>query len=240
LEMIREDTALYPEHRVNFFPLLDAAIRNCFQLVVNLPEPLLTLIIQAVLWSMQHTIRSISELGISLIVELIVRLRDLYPVETRQEFYRRYFMEILTHVIAVVSDYNQVPFVGLTNLAQAVCELFASVEKDITVSLNGQSENSEYVYTVITELFTKHFPNLSKDQVRVAIKGFFCYNSSLEKMREHLRDFLVQIKEDAGCDTADLFLEEKEKEIQRIQEEKMRVPGIQNPNDIKNEEAMTS
>jgi hypothetical protein len=35
-------------------------------------------------------------------------------------------------------------------------------------------------------------------------------------------------------------LEEKEKEIQCIQEAKMLVPGIQNPNDIKNEEAMTS
>lgn len=63
LEMIKEDTSLYPEHRVNFFPLLDAAIRNCFQFVINLPENLLTLIVQAVLWSLQHTIRSVSELG---------------------------------------------------------------------------------------------------------------------------------------------------------------------------------
>jgi hypothetical protein len=35
-------------------------------------------------------------------------------------------------------------------------------------------------------------------------------------------------------------LEDKEKEIQRIQEEKMAVPGIQNPHDIRAEEEMTS
>lgn len=63
LEMIKEDTALYPEHRVNFFPLLDAAIRNCFEMVVQLPENLLSLILQAVLWALQHTIRTVSELG---------------------------------------------------------------------------------------------------------------------------------------------------------------------------------
>lgn len=167
LEMIKEDTSLYPEHRVNFFPLLDAAIRNCFKLVVNLPDNLLTLIIQAVLWSLQHTIRSISEMGISLVVEIIVRLRELYPVDVRQNFYRRFYMEILTHVVAIVTDYNQVPFVGLTNLAQAVCELFACAEKDINVSLNAQNPqfvggNSEYIFEVISDLLSKHFPNLTK------------------------------------------------------------------------------
>lgn len=73
-------------------------------------------------------------------------------------------MEILTHVIAIVTDYNQVPFVGLTNLAQAVCELFACAEKDINIPLNEQNlqaGNSEYVYQAITELLGKHFPNLT-------------------------------------------------------------------------------
>jgi exportin-1 len=212
LEMLKEDTSLYPEHRVLFFPLLDAAIRNCFQFVVMLPDNLLVLIIQAVLWSLQHTIRSISEmgkyqflvlnlnlfLGITLVVEIIKNLRQLEPVEARQNFYRRFYMEILTHVIAIVTDYNQVPFVGLSNLATAICELFACAENDITVPLNEQGfvqgGNSEYIFEVISDLLVKHFPNLTKDQIRVTIKGFFSYNMSQEKMREHIRDFLVQIK----------------------------------------------
>lgn len=66
----------------------------------------------------------------------------------------------------------------------------------------------------------------------MTIKGFFSYNRSPPKMREHIRDFLVQIKEDVGADTADLFLEDKEREVQRMQEEKNCIPGIQNPHDI--------
>ncbi len=44
------------------------------------------------------------------------------------------------------------------------------------------------------------------------------------------------IQEEAGEDTADLFLEEKEAEIQKVQSEKRAIPGIQNPNDIDEEE----
>lgn len=93
-----------------------------------------------------------------------MRLRELYSSELRQSLYQRYYMEILTHVIAIVTDYNQVPFVGLTNLAQAVCELFACAEKDIQINLNtqgGLQNNSEYIFGAISTLFSTHFPNLT-------------------------------------------------------------------------------
>jgi hypothetical protein len=35
---------------------------------------------------------------------------------------------------------------------------------------------------------------------------------------------------------ADLFLEEKEQEIQRIQNEKQAIPGVRNPNEMPEEE----
>jgi hypothetical protein len=96
-----------------------------------------------------------------MVVEMVVRLRKLNPMDLRQSIYQRYFMEILTHVIAIVTDYNQVPFVGLTNLAQAVCELFACAENDIQVSLNTSQSNTDYIFGVISNLFSTHFPNLT-------------------------------------------------------------------------------
>lgn len=30
-----------------------------------------------------------------------------------QAFYQRYYMEVLEHVLSVVTDHNQVPFVGM-------------------------------------------------------------------------------------------------------------------------------
>ena len=50
-----------------------------------------------------------------------------------------------------------------------------------------------------------------------------------------MRDFLIQLKEFAGEDNSDLYLEEKEAEVQRrLQEERenaMRIPGLVKPTD---------
>ena len=298
LEMIKEDTSYYPEHRVAFFQLIDAAVRSCFdQEVMGLPENIVSLVVQAILWAIQHTIRVVAEIGASLrggaecepralsgillIVEIIERLRDAHiNQEQRQQFYQRYYVEMLTHVIGVVTDHNQVPFVGLANLSEAVCQLFACVESDIKVPLGtaaSADKNIDFVSETIGNLLAVHFPNLTqcvscprlqpccsatrthfRDQIRVTIKGFFSYNRNTVKMRDHIRDFLVQIKvckivdgfcrcrtlrflcfqEETGADTADLFLEDKEKELQRIQAEKSMVPGIQNPHDIEDDEQM--
>ncbi|CAD5232029.1 unnamed protein product [Bursaphelenchus xylophilus] len=237
LEMIQAETSQYPEHRVNFFQMVQAATTSCFDVVIKLPEKMLSLIVQSLLWALQHTIRTVAEIGIQMITELIKRLRE-YPNEAlRQKFYQTYYTEMLTHVMGIVTDHNQVPFVGLGNLAEAVCQLFICAESDITVNLSPNQSNVEHIADSMAQILQRHFTNLNGDQIRVAIKGFFSYNRVQPKMRDHIRDFLVQIKEDAGADTADLFLEEKEKEIQRMQEEKNQVPGIQNPHEIDEEMA---
>jgi exportin-1 len=47
-----------------------------------------------------------------------------------------------------------------------------------------------------------------------------------------------KFQEEAGEDTSDLFLEEKEAEIQKTQQEKLSIPGVQNPNDVVDDEDM--
>ncbi|VDM27081.1 unnamed protein product [Toxocara canis] len=65
-----------------------------------------------------------------------------------------------------------------------------------------------------------------RDQIRVTIKGFFSFNKDTAKMKNHLRDFLVQIKEQIGEDTSDLFIEEREQEIQNAQNAKNEVDSF--------------
>ncbi|XP_045076406.1 exportin-1-like [Coregonus clupeaformis] len=76
-------------------------------------------------------------------------------------------------------------------------------------------------------------------QVKVFVTGLFSLNQDIAAFKEHLRDFLVQIKEFAGEDTTDLFLEEREASLRQAQEEKhklqMSVPGILNPHEIPEE-----
>jgi len=240
LEMINKDMEAYPEHRINFFQMLSAIDRHCFNVLIALPDTTLVLVIQAIVWAFKHSMRNVAELGIDILKDLLVKVAMMENKTVAQVFYQKHFMSILEHVLGVVTDHNQVPFIGLTNLSEAICLLFQAAESSIEVPLNEANpsqSNMDYVYEAIATLFRSHFSkNLTDAQIRITIKGFFSFNRQLSKMREHVRDFLVQIKEEAGEDTADLFLEEKEAEIQKVQSEKRAIPGIQNPNDIDEEE----
>ena len=76
----------------------------------------------------------------------------------------------------------------------------------------------------------------SSAQIRIIIKGFFDLDQNLPAFKEHLRDFLVQIKETAGDDTSDLYLEEREETLKKAAEDKRKiqesVPGILNPHEL--------
>lgn len=64
-------------------------------------------------------------------------------------------------------------------------------------------------------------------------------DQNLPAFKEHLRDFLVQIKEYSGDDTSDLYLEEREEALKKATYEKRRiqesVPGILNPHELPEE-----
>ena len=70
-------------------------------------------------------------------------------------------------------------------------------------------------------------------QIKVFIEGLFSFDQDDSAFKEHLRDFLVQIREFAGEDNSDLFLEEREAAIKLAQGDKrkiqMSVPGILGP-----------
>jgi len=96
--------------------------------------------------------------------------------------------------------------------------------------------NMDFISEFVGNLLKQAFPHLTIAQIRVTVKGFFSFNTDTVKFKEHLRDFLVQIKTYVGEDTSDLFLEEREKDIQDAQVEKQKVhreiPGMLNPYEL--------
>jgi exportin-1 len=112
LEMINKDMEAYPEHRINFFQLLSAVNRHCFNVLIGLPESVFNLIIQAIIWAFKHSMRNVAELGVEMLKELLIKVATLEDRAAAQKFYRHHFMTILEHVLGVATDHNQVPFVG--------------------------------------------------------------------------------------------------------------------------------
>ncbi|XGW05720.1 hypothetical protein V3C99_016238 [Haemonchus contortus] len=240
LEMINKDMEAFPEHRTNFFQLIHALTVECFQVFLALPPEQLSYIIDAVVWAFQHSMRNVAEIGLDILKDMLDRVEFL-PREQSQPFYKRFYMQILQHVLAVVADSSQVHVAGLTYYAEVLCRLFKACEFLITVPLNDDNpkqSNVDYIYEYIANIFVQHFTNLTEGQIRVIIKGFFSFNTDQGGMRNHLRDFLVQIKEFNGEDTSDLFLEEREAEIQAVQAKKNAVPGMLDPNAMADEDEM--
>uniref|UniRef100_A0A0N4ZS17 Exportin-1 n=1 Tax=Parastrongyloides trichosuri TaxID=131310 RepID=A0A0N4ZS17_PARTI len=237
LEMIKDDMVAFPENRVNFYKLLHALFSTCDEAIFEFPVEQMETIIQAIAWGAQHQLRDVAETAIDLISN-ILRNVDYLPLPQKKLFIQSHYMIILEHILGIVTDRNQVQFIGLTKLTIALCEAFNIPEYKYKESLdpeNPHADNVEYVYKYVYNLFKTHFTMLTDAQLEVNIKGFFSYNLNPDKMREHIRDFLIQIKTACGEDTDDLFLEDKKREIEEAQAKKNAIPGIRNPNEIDDE-----
>uniref|UniRef100_A0A1I7UQG6 CRM1_C domain-containing protein n=2 Tax=Caenorhabditis tropicalis TaxID=1561998 RepID=A0A1I7UQG6_9PELO len=175
---------------------------------------------------------------LDILKELLARVSE-QEENISQPFYKNYYIALLKHVLAVACDSSQVHVAGLTYYAEVLCALFRAPEFSIKVPLNQenpQQGNIDYIYETVGRDFQTHFENMNHDQIRIIIKGFFSFNTEIASMRNHLRDFLIQIKEHNGEDTSDLYLEEREAEIQQAQQRKRAVPGILKPDEVDDED----
>jgi len=254
LEMINKNFEEFPEHRINFFLLLQAVNKGCFSAFMEIPPQMFKLILDSIVWGYKHTMRNVNDTGLEIMLQL------LKNVESRgaqgQEFYKTYLLEVLSQVFGVVTDTTHIA--GFQLHCQILCHIFKSLENGtVAVPLypgepnesnaewlrNAKAEiqqkNIEFVQNYIAELLQKHFKNLQIAQIKVFVTGLFTLDQDITKFKEHIRDFLVEIKEYAGEDTSHLFLDQKEAELQQAAEEKrkkqMAVPGILNPHEIKEE-----
>uniref|UniRef100_A0A672RPA3 Exportin-1 n=1 Tax=Sinocyclocheilus grahami TaxID=75366 RepID=A0A672RPA3_SINGR len=235
LDMINKNFEEFPEHRTHFFYLLQAVNSQCFPAFLSIPPAQFKLVLDSIIWWRElNTILN----GLQV---LFTMLQNIAQEEAAaQSFYQTYFCDILQHIFSVVTDTSHTA--GLTMHASILAYMFNLVEEGkISVTLNAgtTSSNQCYVQEYVANLLKTAFPHLQDAQVKVFVTGLFSLNQDIPAFKEHLRDFLVQIKEFAGEDSTDLFLEEREAALRQAQEEKhklqMSVPGILNPHELPEE-----
>ena len=90
-------------------------------------------------------------------------------------------------------------------------------------AVQDPAQNLLYVQQFMANLLKTAFPHLQDNQVKVIIEGFVTFDQDIAGFKEHLRDFLVQIREFTGTDTADLYLEDREQTLKRAAEEKRKI-----------------
>lgn len=79
--------------------------------------------------------------------------------------------------------------------------MFTLVEQNrITVSLDAtnpstaSTNNVTYVQGFVANLLKAAFPHLTENQIKITVQGMNDLNQDIPAFKEHLRDFLVQIR----------------------------------------------
>ena len=188
-----------------------------------------------------------------------VRIMPKHPLHS-QFFLKTTWIDISYHILFILSEaelYRLFSVVtdtshtaGLTMHATILTYMFTLVETNkVTVALNpaaaSQADttpatisagNISYVQDFVANLLRTAFPHLSDNQIKITVQGLFNLDQDIPAFKEHLRDFLVQIREFTGEDDSDLFLEEREQSLKVAQEEKRKiqisVPGMLNPHEV--------
>merc|ERR1712038_1897070 len=249
LDMINKDFEEFPEHRTNFFLLLQAVNLYCFAAFLTIPAAQFKLVLDSIIWAFKHTMRNVADTGLNILFQLLQNVNG--QPEAAQSFYQTYYTDILQHMFSVVTDTSHTA--GLTMHATILTYMFTLVETSkVTIALNpaatAQADNSAtaisagnitYIQEFVANLLKTAFPHLSDNQIKITVQGLFNLDQDIPAFKEHLRDFLVQIREFTGEDDSDLFLDEREGALKKAQEEKRKiqiaVPGILNPHEMPEE-----
>lgn len=239
LEMIKGNFEDFPEHRTNFYLLLEAINNQCFPALLQIPADKFKVVMDSIVWAFKHTMRNVADTGLMIVLTM---LQNLDSKDVAQSFYQTYFLNILQHIFSVVTDSTNAA--QLANQTKVLAFMFSLVEqKKITVTLcanpaeyPGVTDNEGFVKCYTQDLLKKAFPNLQDMQVTVFVDGMFALNQDTAAFREHLRDFIVQIKECAGEDLTDLYLQERQVQLKDAAQTKLKyqmtVPGILNPHEV--------
>jgi exportin-1 len=247
LDMINKDFEEFPEHRTNFFLLLQAVNLYCFAAFLSIPAAQFKLVLDSIIWAFKHTMRNVADTGLNILFQLLQNVNG--QPEAAQSFYQTYYTDILQHMFSVVTDTSHTA--GLTMHATILTYMFTLIETSkITVALNPTAAaqatdatpaairdlNISYVQDYVANLLRTAFPHLTDNQIKITFQGLFNLDQDIPAFKEHLRDFLVQIREFTGEDDSDLFLEEREAALKVAQEEKRKiqiaVPGMLNPHEV--------
>lgn len=230
LQMITKNFEDYPDHRLNFFSLLHAITNFCFKCLFSMSPEQVQLVMDSIVWAFRHTERNVAETGLQLLLDL---LQHFGESDYATGFHQRYYFRLMQETFAVLTDTFHKP--GFKLHARILHHLFAIVIQGDVIraplwdvqdkGADAYPSNAMYARNAVTELLCKSFPNMQKPQVEACVNGMFEYRE-FSQFKHHLRDFLVQTKQFASQDNAELFAEEVQAKKQAEQQRLAAIPGM--------------
>lgn len=191
LAMINKDFEEFPEHRTNFFLLLQAVNNHCFPAFLSIPPAQFKLVLDSIIWAFKHTMRNVADTGLQILMKLLQNIEQ--HEQAAPSFYQTYLTDILQHVFSVVTDTSHAA--GLSWHAMILAYIFSLVESGrVHCQLGPIPDNVLYIQDFTATLLRSAFPHLTDNQIKITVQGMFNLDQDIPAFKEHLRDFLVQIR----------------------------------------------
>jgi exportin-1 len=184
LEMINKDFHEYPEHRVEFFKLLQAVNLYCFQALLKLDAAQFKFVIDSCMWASKHDNREVENTGLTMCLELMNNMAET-DLQTSSIFFRQFYISILQDVFFVLTDSDHKAgtyspwfldtqqethnFIGFKSQALLLQRMFFFVESGkIQEPIYGPDQapagtsNKEFLQQYIATLLQNAFKNLQE------------------------------------------------------------------------------
>ena len=197
LDMINKDFQEFPEHRTNFYLMLQQVVNYCFSALLTIPPEQFKLVLDSIIWAFKHTMRNVADTGLQILLTLLENIS--HDETAMQNFYQTYYTDILQHLFDVITDSSHTS--GLTLQASILAYMFLTIESGkMTIPLNpsvqslSNQTNVQYVQDFVANLLKTAFSHLTEKQIQITVQGFFNLDQDIAAFKEHLRDFLVQIR----------------------------------------------
>lgn len=166
LSMISMDFSEFPEHRVGFFRLLRAINVKCFPALLGLSQEQFRLTMDSIMWAIKHTMRDISEVGLTILYDLLRNVASKSDPVFANAFYQTYLLAIMQDMFSVMTDTEHKS--GFKLQCAVLAKIFELVEtKKVDAPLWMTSEpadptatNQLYIRQYTAQLLNNAFPNV--------------------------------------------------------------------------------
>ncbi|THG96616.1 hypothetical protein EW145_g7750 [Phellinidium pouzarii] len=244
LSMINQDFAEFPEHRVGIFKLLRAINMYCFPALLGLPPAQFKMLMDSVVWAFKHTMRDIADTGLNLCLEVVNNFAA-EDIQIANAFFQQYFLSITQDIFYVLTDADHKSGFKLQSVLLA--RMFQLVETnaiqaplfDPAAMPDPTITNAVFLKEYTSNLLKSAFPHMQLVQVQAFVRSLGELHNDINRFKLSLRDFLIQLKEFSG-DNAELFLEEREAEMQHKAQMEMnaamRIPGMLKPSQLEDKD----
>ncbi|KAI9314458.1 armadillo-type protein [Dichotomocladium elegans] len=193
---IRYDFTSHYEKRPSFYGLVKTLVSRGFKdLMAILPQEKFTLLVESILWGVQHPDHAISNQALDTLNLFLDHVADVEGDEEQNTLYALYYMQILHTILHTITDLDRrTQFELQSKILARLVDLVQQGEIYTRLYQDGFGSNAEFVQGYIRDQLREIYPLLPEDQIDLVAQGMLEYSDDIAKFRSDLVDFMADFR----------------------------------------------